>query len=1119
MFAVTSREMYDETMAMAESIIGILENYVLKVGRALDTHDLEALLDGTRRLSVRDLGNEPEAWTEQNLIFPVLSACELDWDPRPSRNADVPDFEVRGLHEYVIGENKPPNDFASALRDIKRYLRDKAFKSEFGIATDGLTWGLYRIDLGSDFPVYSEIARVCLRDAIRVLCVRLNLVDANVDASLVDQSAKQFIDVFARDRLDRLLLVSPQKLQEDKNRDVEDFYDLYSELLFGKGRTHQYDTRLLDDLLAPAQATEEEKHLFAICLVNRLFFIRFLEGRVLPEGFLSEIVRKYNEASGQLASSLYESQIKPLFYKLFNTPKQEREPKYLGTFFDVVPYLNGGLFRPNIPSELEYDVRDRILPTLITDLIEGHELRSKGRTSLDPAVLGHVFEKTINFISSEVGMQEDLGAFYTPSDVTRLVTSQTVDLKMRDIIAEVFASRYPESEDVLRSLSLQDMLLRIARRQGWFGDPSAIEEAYEKLGRIRVLDPACGSGHFLTTVMEEVHRTRLPLINALGKSNPEDYYESKKELALNCIYGVDVVPIAVEIAKLRIWLKIIEEGWAESYGELPNIDFNIVAGNSLFGLPIPGADRNIALDIYGDTLEEFTNQRERYKSGIATKSNVLEARQRLALVADAAYVNRLDFKIPIKVRAAIELSEVLDNEGSLYPRLGSLLVKAPREIDEDLGSLLSGAGFRVHTRSARLPIRFKSARSLDLQSIRAALVLALERGCSVEVNRRPTLADLESIRGRPFHWPAEFATIETDGSASKFDVVLGNPPYGDIMGEVEKALVKAMYKTGTVNEIAAQFVEREVSLLAPGGYFGNVITLRLVYQTTAAVVRELMRDELEDAQIACFTSRPSKLFSSSDPRIGIVTGRKQAGQSILWTSEFIRFNPEERARTLKGITYQSTSELTLGDRIGDGKDKSLPKLGNETIRKIVIKLKQASRKRSFRDVISRSEAEATEHIVWRKRHPRYWINPFLENLHGSGNIPQDFQPMYFASRLERDAAFLILQSSLFYLFWMVYGNERDLNWGEIEAFPFPQQDSLESMQASICKQAEQLWAAMKSRFDLDRGEMRGIGDLKSRIDEADDLLGSCFELEPYELEFVKQYHASYGRRCARKDLN
>jgi len=58
--------------------------------------------------------------------------------------------------------------------------------------------------------------------------------------------------------------------------------------------------------------------------------------------------------------------------------------------------------------------------------------------NFDPAILGSVFEKTINHIGGEEGRQKEIGAYYTPNDVTRHLSEQTVDPKVKDLFAEAF---------------------------------------------------------------------------------------------------------------------------------------------------------------------------------------------------------------------------------------------------------------------------------------------------------------------------------------------------------------------------------------------------------------------------------------------------------------------------------------------------------------------------------------------------------------------------------------------------------------------------------------------------------------------------------------------------------
>jgi hypothetical protein len=117
--------------------------------------------------------------------------------------------------------------------------------------------------------------------------------------------------------------------------------------------------------------------------------------------------------------------------------------------------------------------------------------------------------------------------------------------------------------------------------------------------------------------------------------------------------------------------------------------------------------------------------------------------------------------------------------------------------------------------------------------------------------------------------------------------------------------------------------------------------------------------------------------------------------------------------------------------------------------------------------------------------------------------------MYFDSELERKAAFLLMQSSTFYHYWMTYENQRDLNWGPIEAFPFPTHDELEEYEEEIDAIAEDMWEEMKAQFDgrnISDGEL-----LKPMADRADNVLAPLLGLDEEQVEWVKDYDTEFGR--------
>lgn len=1139
----------------ADEIHSVLEDFVDDLYRRLDSHELQEVLDEDirRELTGDDLGLDdseftgyaPERWIENHLIDDVLDALGLDWEPQPyGRDDDRPDFEVRGVGVPLMGENKSMNRIDTAISDMEDYLKNKAIGPDYGIATDGIQWHLIRIEIGGDFADYQTIRQLDLRPVLKAITAERGYVDFDVDID-VDDKIEGFYDVLSEESLTSLLTeTAPRELRDARRRDIEDFFDLYIELLFGKGEDdYEYETNLMEDIVAPVSASESDKRVFAITLVNRLFFIKFLEDKGVfdEDGFLLRRVESYREYEEEMAGNLYESQVKPLFYKLLNTPRPEREAKYRTGWFDDVDYLNGGLFRENVPDEKEYVVKDRILPTLIEDLI--HHQPSDDSNGLDPSMIGSVFEKTITHLEYERD-QQDIGAYYTPNDVTRMITRQTVDPKVKDELVDIYGEYSGVDKesfaDRVKDTALQEILRHVEDREGWFGDPEATEEALERVTNLRVLDPACGSGHFLTTAMDELHRVQMSLLRGLNAGEAPDkerVFEEKKQLALNSIYGVDAEPVGCEIAKLRVWLKIVENGWKDEFGRLPNIDVNIASGNSLIGLPISGATMATLdiSDVY-DTIDEVLERRMEYKydEDATGKLEIERLEEEIRPALNREFVRQLNFEFETEIEDVEEFNSVvasIDDE-LLYSQVSS--VKVQRADNEALTDVqlkrLSEAGFdydewRDVNKSARFDVKAReqsnghddedwNTREAIVEDLRGLLE---DEFVFDEFVRRPLEYDFENIFGDPFHWFAEFPEVsprygeEGEGGSRtlNFDLILGNPPYGDIMGQSEKVLTDT-YETGGINDTAAQFVERQLQLLDEGGYFGNITTLRLAYQSDIHEVHDEMRNSMDVTRIACFASRPQSVFENAEVRAAIITGKKTNpdDEGEIQTSEFIRFNGDIRDRVFSSdIPYSSVEGFELGDRIGNPQDNYsiIPKVGPEEIERSLEALKEKSGT-VFNDEMM---DDKTEHVVWRKRHPRYWINPYLENLYPSGEKPQDFEAMYFESELKAQTVFCVMQSSMFYLYWTAYGNERDLNWGQIEAFPMPDEEDTEEHRDQIEQLVESLWAGMKRMFE-EEGVIHAV-EFKPLVNEIDELVGDLYGLSNDEVEFLKEYHAEYGR--------
>ena len=833
-----------------------MDGFLTDISDKVESKTLEDILFRGYTPTGDDLGFKPETYAENSLIGDLLDAVGLEYESQPYADSETPkypDFLLTGLgiEPDVIGENKAFNDVDKAVPEVKGYLDKKSVGAEYGIATDGFEWYVYKIEVGGDSTNFPEVEHVDLKPVIRSLARDRGLVgQSQAEEVDVDGVVEKFLGTFRKDDFEHLLSQrAPREIRDARKRDVEEFYDLYIELLFGEGDEYHYDTNLLNDIVSPNGAKEEDERLFVVTLMNRLLFIKFLEQReVVNEGFLRDMVDEYED--GGSWATLYRSRVQPLFYHLLNTPVDGRADGYRGELFDRVPYLNGGLFRENVPREREYDVRDRVLPTVIRDLIEGSKLELDNG-GLDPAILGSVFEKTINHMGGGE-TQKDIGAYYTPNDVTELVSEQTVDPKIEETLVEVFVDEFADEEtedDVrerLEEFGLSKMLRKVENGNDMvfgtvdvvveFSDDDAVRRAKEEVEALKVLDPACGSGHFLTTVMDEVHRVQLSLLRGLKDGITEaDRYEAKRKLALNSTYGVDVNEVATEIAKLRIWLKIIEEnGWSKEFGKLPNIDVNILAGNSLVGFPIVGA--HYPTEVWDEDIERLVGLREAYKrdaddgAGMDEIYDLLEDEIRPRV--NEKFIENLNYTVETEVETVEGFDAVVESfpDESFYPTVEKVQVqRADGEnlTDEDKDELEEmefttygkSANLDVEDRQSELRERTRESYENEWDVMREELRGLLDDGYVFsEFVRQPLPYDLEHIEGVPFHWVVEFAEVaEVDGGSHSvnFDIIVGNPPYGDIVGDSGKVFLEN-YKTGGINEVSAQFVERQLQLLEGG---------------------------------------------------------------------------------------------------------------------------------------------------------------------------------------------------------------------------------------------------------------------------------------------------------------
>lgn len=351
---------------------------------------------------------------------------------------------------------------------------------------------------------------------------------------------------------------------------------------------------------------ERDKRWYASVLLNRLMFVWFLQkkgflaiasnvGHVLaPQSF--DYLREQLQISEQRGPDRFFGEfLNALFFEAFAKPEADRSATAIA-LTGQIPYLNGGLFLHH-KLELDANRQPRVGTTLtvadaafkgIFELFASftwHLDDTPGGDSdeINPDVLGYIFEKYIN--------QKAFGAYYTRPEITGYLAERSIH---QMILERIYEPAIPELKfKEVKFDTVSDLLARMDAR-------TALKLVNEVLPSITILDPAVGSGAFLVAALKCLINVYYAVVGRAGmgaskelenwlrgirQDHPSVGYYIKRRIVTDNLHGVDIMEEACEIAKLRLFLAMVASvRRVEDLEPLPNIDFNILPGNSLVGL-------------------------------------------------------------------------------------------------------------------------------------------------------------------------------------------------------------------------------------------------------------------------------------------------------------------------------------------------------------------------------------------------------------------------------------------------------------------------------------------------------------------------------------------------------
>lgn len=424
-------------------------------------------------------------------------------------------------------------------------------------------------------------------------------------------------------------------------------------------------------------------------------------------------VQKLFEKAQKENVNFFKDYLQYLFYEAL-AKERDNNNSFYSRFNCRIPFLNGGLFEAqydwqnaniSIPTDLfRNDEKNKSgdIGTGILDVFDRYNFTIKEdepldkEVAVDPEMLGKVFENML-----EIKERKSKGAFYTPREIVHYMCQESLIHYLDNALNEDNKTVVPKEdiEQYIREghLALENDV-RVAERGETktykFLLPETVRNNADvidkKLTEIRICDPAIGSGAFPVGLLHELVTAQLilkphlsynylkdkllkfeliesePALSEVEVSESRYVYRLKKHIIQESIYGVDIDRSAIDIARLRLWLSlVVDEDDLEPIETLPNLDYKIVCGNSLVGLPPQGADRYPALK---DELENLKKLFYRETNELEKKRLRKEINNKIQTVLEAAE----DFEgYPIDFDYELFFSEVWKEKGGFDVVIGN----------------------------------------------------------------------------------------------------------------------------------------------------------------------------------------------------------------------------------------------------------------------------------------------------------------------------------------------------------------------------------------------------------------------------------------------------------------
>jgi len=855
--------------------------------------------------SVIEACTNREAELESVFIRPILELLGFSFTVQATiqDSAKRPDyalFKSEDGKQAVFEEQDSPDFYAKAIcvADAKAWDRDLDKKTgtgtftnqnpsyqidyylretdkEWGILTNGRKWRLYKEEVSHRLDTYFEVDLVeCLERGPEAF--KYFYFFFRKEAFVGDENAF----------LNRVYSQSATYAQSI-GENLED--NVYKALLWMAKGYFAVGTNKLEK----TQENLEEVYANSLIFLYRLIFVLYLESKGflqserIPHQFRNYDITRFVDT---ILEEMDNDTLNPYgglhAYKLnqiFNLIDKGSQALGIPRNVFYIPAYNGGLFSDDKHPFISFTreegkkIQDKYLARVVDFLTRPESPEHKGKGRIDYADLsirhlGGIYEGLLEYklrLAEEdlVPVRKSGSLVYMSLDEAK---EKNKRYKEREIIREgdIYLATDKGERKATGSYYTPDYIVKyiVENTVGpVLGDKldgcTSVEEKREAILSTKVLDPAMGSGHFLVEATDFIASELAEVTEP--EEDKRDIDLARREVVKHCIYGVDLNHLAVELAKLSLWIATLSEDKPLTF-----LDHHLKVGNSLIGADLYDLNRHPDEEV-DEASSEKTGQRtlddmfEEAEGPVDIKQNMRQLLQMYRRIME-----RHDEK-PDDIQAQTDIFHDLMHHQ--FRRRFHVLADV-------YTSYYFGNDFSVeqyHALLRELPPGSDWNDVAGQDWVRAA-------SNSVDDPIAGNLARQKHF----FHWQLEFPEIffDIDTGTEKanpgFDAVIGNPPYVR-MEQIKplKAFLQDIYKShASRTDLYVYFMERSVKLVHSTGKYGVIVSNKFLRADYGKSLRSFLSDKTDIIKMIDFGGLP--VFPDATVRSVIVIATKETDSNI-----------------------------------------------------------------------------------------------------------------------------------------------------------------------------------------------------------------------------------------------